>query len=230
MGAPTVRAMFRRLIGCRNCDSFKLPPTCGSDKKSGFDSSALVYDLRMSPGSRVYIAVLSASLLSLTSIVFGMMPEDPQLQKWLAVPARQAGVVLEIGFPVWSASVSSAGKIVANKKWTPKVPLVWQLRVEPDNYQIEFNQGPIWSLGVIAKQPGSLTYVRLGLTDESGFDIKVTSGATPPADLVEWLQTAEKIGVRDAWNADYVEAGNRVLLVSTEPPWPIPPPPPPPKR
>jgi hypothetical protein len=188
----------------------------------------------MSVVPRVSIAALFSTLLfSLTSVVIGM-PEDSRLEAWLAVPPRQAGIVLSIDFPVALANISSGGKILAVKKWIPKVPFIWQLRVPPDVYQIHFEHGPIWSVGVIAKQPASLTYVRLtaagGKDGDVGVGVTVTAGA-PPSELSNLLQNAAKIGISDAWNTDYIDAsyredGARVLLVSTEPPWPIPPPPP----
>lgn len=156
------------------------------------------------------------------------MAQDSRLADWLAVPPQRAGIVLSIDFPVSEVTISSDGKVLASKKWIPNIPFVWQLRVEPDIYQIRLQQGPIASIGVIAKQPASLTYVRLApIKDGSGnagLSAVVTTGPTPPA-LIYSLENATKFGIPDAFRADFIEAGNRVLLLNTEPPWPIPPPP-----
>ena len=152
------------------------------------------------------------------------------LKDWLAVPPHQAGIVLSFGFPISEAHISSGGKIIARKTWDPKQTFVWQLRAQPDVYQIQFEQGPLASVGVIAKQPGSLTYLRSVPVSHkdgqfAGVDVAVTTGQ-PPAELIDWLQNAGKVGIKDAFVSDYIETVNRVLLVSTEPPWPSPPPPP----
>jgi hypothetical protein len=150
------------------------------------------------------------------------------LTDWLAVPPEQAGIVLAIDFPVYNADISSEGKIVASKKWIGKEPFVWQIRLKPDVYQIQFKSGPISFVGVDAKQPAALTFVRLSRIKASdggsGVGVAVTLGA-PPIEVTDWLQNAAQIGGSDAFRADYIEAGNRVLLLSTEPPWSIPPPP-----
>jgi hypothetical protein len=169
-----------------------------------------------------------AALLSLTVAVG--MAQDSKLTDWLAVPPEQTGIVLAIDFPVYGADVSSEGKILASKKWIGKEPFVWQLRLKPDDYQIQFKSGPIWSVGVVAKRPGALTYVRVfpikGSDGTVGVGVAVTAGP-PPVEVTNWLQNAAQIGGSDALRVDYIEPGNRVLLVSTEPPWAIPPPPPP---
>jgi hypothetical protein len=183
------------------------------------------YGLRMS----VVLRVSLAALLSLTAVVIGMA-EDSKLKDWLAVSPQQAGIVLSIDFPVSEARIFSEGKLLAAKKWTAKPPFVWQLRVQPDIYQIQFTSGPISSVGVVAKQPASLSYVRVvpirGNAGDVGIGVSVTSGPLP-TDVADGLQNAAQIGVSDAFGTDYIEAGSRVLLVSTDPPWPIPPPPPP---
>jgi hypothetical protein len=104
--------------------------------------------------------VFLAALVSMAAVVVGMA-QDSTLKDWLAVPAKQAGIVLSIEFPVSEARIFSEGKLLAAKKWIGKYPLVWQLRVQPDDYQFQFGSGPISSVGVVAKQAGSLTTLRV---------------------------------------------------------------------
>ena len=157
------------------------------------------------------------------------------LTDWLAVPPQQAGIVLAIDFPVFDANISNEGKVLATNKWIGKEPFVWQLRLRPDLYQIQFNSGPISSVGVITKRPGSLTYVRVAPIKRNdgsaGVGVAVTTGPIP-SEVAASLQSSAQIGAFDAFRTDYIEVGNGVLLISTEPPWQIepPPPPPPPKK
>jgi hypothetical protein len=168
-----------------------------------------------------------AALLLLTAGAVGMA-EDWKLKDWLDVPPQQAGIVFSIEFPVSEAKIFSAGKLLASKKWIEKEPFIWQIRVQPDVYQIQFSTGPISSVGVIAKQPGSLTFVRVlplkGKEGDVGVGVAVIPGPIP-SEVTNGLLNAAQIGVSDAFSTSYIEAGNRVLLVSTEPEWPIPPPP-----
>lgn len=180
----------------------------------------------MSPVLRVSVAALC-----LLTSVFVAMAQDSRISDWLAVSPHSAGIVLSIDFPISKATISNdKGDVLAAKQWIPKIPLIWQLRVQPDAYQIRLEEGPIWSLGVIAKQPGGLTYVRLaryhGSKGEIGLSATVSQGPVP-SQLTDYLETAAKIGIPEAFSIDTIGPGNRILLVSTEPPWKIPPPPPP---
>jgi hypothetical protein len=181
----------------------------------------------MSLVRRVSICALSL----LTPIL--AMAQNSKLMEWRAVPPREAGIVLIVDFPVARATISNdKDEVLSSKQWNPKLPLIWQLRVSPDVYQIHFNSGPIWSIGVVAKQPGALTYVRLaryeGKNGEVGLTAAVFRGEFPDR-LSNSLEFADKIGIPDAFSTATIGAGNRILFVSTEPPWKIPPPPPPEK-
>jgi hypothetical protein len=175
--------------------------------------------------------VSAVALCLLTSVLIAMA-QDSRIKDWFAVPPHSAGIILSVDFPVFKATISNdKGDVLVSKQWIPKIPLIWHLQVPPDIYQIRFQEGPIWSIGVIAKQPGSLTYVRLaryqGNNGEVGLNATVSQGPVP-SQLIGFLEAAEKIGIPDAFSVSTIGAGNRILLVSTEPPWKIPPPPPPP--
>jgi len=168
-----------------------------------------------------------AALLLLASVFVGMA-QDSRLTEWLAVPSRQAGIVLLLDFPVSEATIYSE-KFKEFKKWDPKVPFVWQLRVEPDIYQFRLPEGPLAGISVIAKQPAVLTYLSLsryqGKDGDVGLNVVVSAGP-PSSRLTGILEDAAKFGIPNVFSVTYVEGGNRILVLNTEPPWKIPPPPP----
>jgi hypothetical protein len=170
--------------------------------------------------SRVARRACIVALFLSASVVAGVA-QDSALKAWLAVPPGQAGIVISFGFPVSSATISSAGKILATKKWASKQQFVWQLRLQPDIYQIQFAQSePLASVGVIAQPASSLTYVRLVPLQEDngqivGAGVAVTRGQPP--ELTQWLQNAAATGIADAFGTNLIEAGHTTLVVSTEP-------------
>jgi hypothetical protein len=159
--------------------------------------------------------------LFLSAPVVAGVAQDSALKAWLTVPAEQAGIVISFGFPVSAATISSAGKILATKKWASKQQFVWQLRLQPDIYQIQFAQSELLaSVSVIAKPASSLTYFRLVPLQEDngqivGAGVAVTRGQPP--ELTEWLQSAARSGIADVFGTNFIEAGHTTLVVSTEP-------------
>jgi hypothetical protein len=163
---------------------------------------------------------VSSVALFLSAAIVAGVAQDSTLRAWLAVPPGQAGIVISFGFPVSSATISSAGKILATKKWDSKQQFVWQLRLQPDIYQIQFAQSePLASVSVIAKPASSLTYLRLVPLQEDngeivGAGVAVTRGQPP--ELTGWLQNATRTDIADVFSTDFIEAGHTTLVVSTE--------------
>jgi hypothetical protein len=156
---------------------------------------------------------------------------DPRLDTWAKVPPDQSGLALIIESPVSLLTISSVSNILEAAKWNPKTTLVRQVRLEPGEYQLRL-QGPIPTLSVLLKG-GSLTYVHLGFyrgkDGDAGSYVLVSTGGHPEfGDVGDLLEKAEQaFGIADVFRTDFIKPETNVLLVNTEPPWPIPPPPPP---
>lgn len=172
---------------------------------------------------------LTIALLFSLSIIVGVA--DTRIDTWLAVPPRLSGLVLIINAPVDLVTISS-GKDQTQEsiKWNQKAPtFIRQIRMEPGDYQLRL-QGPIPSLNVVTKE-GSLSYIRLGRYEntkdnESGVYAVAITGTAREA--LSALENAAKIGIPDVYGTTLLKPGNNnIIVVNTEPPWPIPPQPPP---
>ena len=199
--------------------------TCGSRQPLGLSRFKLAR-LRMSLVWRA----LTVALLFIVSIIIGSA--DTRLDAWLKVPPRESGLVLIINAPVDFVTISSGNEPLQAIKWDRHAaPFVRQIRLDPGDYQLQL-QGPIPSLNVTTK-PGSLSYLRFGQyqaapkENESGVYAVVITGTAHEA--VSALQSAADIGIPDVYDTPFVRPRNNILMVNTEPPWPIPPQPQPPQ-
>ena len=173
---------------------------------------------------RLFVAV---SLLSIW-LTAGMA--DPRLEEWAKVPPDQSGLVLVIDAPIFSATISDGEKQVLSAiKWNPKVPFIQQLRMKPQYYTLHFG-ALINDLSVVL-EPGSLTYVRLArymrADGETGITVAVSRGGHPvTGEIGDILESADQNWhISGVFQTEFINPARNVLLVNTEPPWPIPPPP-----
>jgi hypothetical protein len=153
-----------------------------------------------------------------------------RLDDWLTVPPRESGLVVIINAPIDSVSFFADKETLETVKWDRKTPtFIRQIRLDPGDYEIRL-QGPIPSISVTAKQ-GTLSYLRLGRyeapkdSNESGAYVVAVSGT--PREVPSALEIAAKSGIPDVYNTSFFKLKNNVIVVNTEPPWPIPPQPPP---
>lgn len=151
--------------------------------------------------------------------------QDSQLADWLAVPSQQAGLVLVLNSNVSVVTVADqSNKPLSVTKWGQALPFVQQYRMEPGVYQIRLG-GLISSVSVVLKS-GALTYLRLsanpGVTGE--VNINASTGRAP-TEILNLAEDARSKGIADALKVNFIQTETKVLLLNTDPPWPVPPPP-----
>lgn len=177
---------------------------------------------------RLVRRLLVATSLFSTWVTTGMA--DPRLDEWTKLPPDQSGLVLVIDAPLSSVTISGGDKkVISTTKWNPKSPFIRQFRVKPGYYTLNL-RGPIANLGVVL-EPGRLIYVQLapykGDGGDTGVVATVSAGGHPEFKQIgEILEKADQgWRISGVFATDFISPANNVLLVSTEPPWPIPPPP-----
>jgi hypothetical protein len=171
--------------------------------------------------------VLPIAPVLLLSIIVSMA--DERLNPWLSVPEAQGGLVFIAHFPVQSFFITDEKKsFVDSVKWNGKSTFIHQIRLKPGDYSIRLDAGPLTALRVRVGA-GLLTYLTFGqIKDLPGTYVAVSDKGN--SNVSDFLEIASAEGIRDVFAATYVEPIGNVLVLSTEPVWPIPPQPTPPGR
>jgi hypothetical protein len=182
--------------------------------------------------SRAGVRLFAAALL--LGGVAHLQAEDGgnRLKEWMSLSQGTSGLVFIIDAKITSFElVNDKKKPVAGVKWIPDLQFVRQFRLPPGRYDIVL-PAPSTNIGVLAKN-GVLTYIRLTAVSLPGVGTElvpgiqvVTSWGPPPADVIQRLEKAYLSGHPEVYKTDFIRDPGSILLVATEPPWPIPPPPP----
>lgn len=175
-------------------------------------------------GRQMAVAAFLAALISLGSRT---MAQNEPISDWLAVPPDQGGLVFIVPDTVALFIGDEAGKILDFTKWQASSPLVRQIRLKPNTYQIRL-KGPLAGVSVVIR-PESVTYLRVGLFKSKFGEIGNYSAAwtgKPPDDVIDFLRAGAEKGGGTVYATPFVYTENNILTLNTEPPWPIPPPPP----
>jgi hypothetical protein len=184
---------------------------------------------------RAKVGLLAFALLTKDATQLLADEIGDRLKEWSSLPQGSSGLVFTIDADISSFELASPSKGPLSKwKWKLGAPFVLQYRLAPGRYEIRLAP-PLYAVTVDAKE-GDLTYVNLGrflAPSSSGSEpvariqVTVSSGAIPSV-VSERLEKAYQDGFKAVYTPEPLPSvADRVLLVSTEPPWWIPPPPPP---
>jgi hypothetical protein len=184
---------------------------------------------------RVAVAAFAVALLFGGEAQLNADDRGDRLKIWSSLPQGDSGLVFIIDAPVTSFELATGQKkILSFAKWTKNLPFVRQYRLPPGVYSVVLKP-PLISATVESKA-GFLTYVTLraaslpssGQEPVIGLEVSSSRGVVPEF-VEQLLEKAYLNGLSDAYTTEALPdlGGERVLLVSTEPPWQIPPPPPP---
>jgi hypothetical protein len=151
-----------------------------------------------------------------------------RFDEWLSIPEHQGGLVIATDFLVSQVTIADqANKLLQIVKWNQKFPFIHQVRLKPSRYFVEL-PGPSQRQGVeVEIKAGSLTYLSFDPKNTGGTHVELSYGKAE-FDVGKLLDAAFNAGNADAFSVTTAEPLGSVLVLSTEPPWPIPPPPPPP--
>ena len=168
------------------------------------------------------------AILFFVALTVQSWAQDDLLKKWLTIPPNQGGLVLIIDSDVSLVTIRDEnGKTLDVTKWPIGLPFVRQYRVNPGTYQIRL-RGPIGGVSVVTK-PAILTYLRLSTYKDGLINPGIQISAwqeTPTKHVADTIRAAFDRGIGGATiNLGVLKAPSNVLMINTEPPWPIPPPP-----
>ena len=233
MGAAVYLPCPRTLLQLDDLPDYRvLNCTCGLDadhRQGSVPQSGRFILFSVKRCSRVFWQALLVAPVVLCFTIFAGIAAT-RFDEWLSIPEHQGGLVIATDFLVSQVTIADqANKPFQIVKWNQKFPFIHQVRLKPSRYFVEL-PGPSQQRQEVDLEikAGSLTYLSFNPRG-TGTHVELSYGKAR-FDVGKLLDDAFDAGNADAFSVTSAEPLDSVLVLSTEPPWPIPPPPPPPPK